>query len=136
MDYYNTVVAAQARAGAKTTSIANQDAGALDKTQAFYRLFMVPGMGHCGGGPGPNQFGQTGGDGDTDHDVVVALEQWVEKGAAPKRIVATKYVDNDRAKGVEMTRPLCVYPKAAKYKGTGDTNDASNFICADTAAAK
>jgi feruloyl esterase len=97
---------------------------------------MVPGMGHCGGGPGPNQFGQTGGDGDADHDVVVALEQWVEKGQAPERIIATRYVGNDRAKGIAMTRPLCVFPKAAKYTGTGDTNDASSFICAEPAAAK
>jgi feruloyl esterase len=97
---------------------------------------MVPGMGHCGGGPGPNQFGQTGGDGDADHDVVVALEQWVEKGLAPERIIATKYVENDRTKGIAMTRPLCVFPKAAKYVGTGDTNDASNFICAETATVK
>ena len=118
VDYYKNVVAAQG------------GANGWDKTQAFYRLFMVPGMGHCGGGPGPNQFGQTGGDGDADHDVVVALEQWVEKGQAPERIIATRYVANDRAKGIAMTRPLCVFPKAAKYTGTGDTNDASSFICA------
>lgn len=118
IDYYQAVVAAQ---------------GGMDKTQAFYRLFMVPGMGHCGGGPGPNQFGQTGGDSDADHDVVVALEQWVEKGRAPDRIIATRYVDNDRAKGVAMTRPLCVFPKAARYTGRGDTNEASNFTCADPA---
>jgi hypothetical protein len=138
LNYYNSVVAAQGRAGGNTTVSASQvpSAIALDKTQAFYRLFMVPGMGHCGGGPGPNQFGQTGGDGDADHDVVAALERWVEKGVAPKRIIATKYVDNDRAKDVQMTRPLCAYPKAAKYKGTGDTNDASNFVCADPSAAK
>jgi len=67
---------------------------------------------------------------------VAALERWVEKSAAPKRIIATKYIDNDRSKAVEMTRPLCVYPMAAKYKGTGDTNDASNFICADRSAVK
>jgi feruloyl esterase len=138
VDYYNRVVAAQERDGGKTTTIGNENPSAIawNKTQAFYRLFMVPGMGHCGGGPGPNQFGQTGGDGDADHDVVVALERWVEKGLAPERIVATKYVENDRAKGIAMTRPLCVFPKAAKYVGTGDTNDASNFICADTAMVK
>jgi len=55
--------------------------------------------------------------GDADHDVVAALEQWVEKGIAPKRIIATKYVDNDRTKTVEMTRPLCVYPQAANTRG-------------------
>ncbi len=138
LNYYNTVVAAQGRAGGKTAASASQspDTSAFDKTQAFYRLFMVPGMGHCGGGPGPNQFGQTGGDGNADHDVVVALELWVEKSVAPERIIATKYVENDRTKDVEMTRPLCVYPKAAKYKGTGDTNDAGNFVCTDPSAAK
>ena len=127
LNYYNSVVAAQGGAGA--------NAGALDKTQAFYRLFMAPGMGHCGGGPGPNQFGQTGGNGDADHDVVAALEQWVEKGVAPKKIIATKYVDNDPKKAVEMTRPLCVYPQAAKYKGTGDTKDAGSFVCKNPSAA-
>ena len=138
VNYYNTVVAARQRTAAKKPGTGSQssNAGALDKAQAFYRLFMVPGMGHCGGGPGPNQFGQTGGDGDADHDVVAALEAWVEKGIAPQRIIATKYVDNDRTKDVQMTRPLCVYPKAAKYKGAGDTNDASNFVCAAPTLAK
>jgi feruloyl esterase len=138
VDYYNSVVAAQGRDGGKMTTDGNraQRSKAWDKTQAFYRLFMVPGMGHCGGGPGPNQFGQTGGDGDADHDVVVALEQWVEKGLAPNQIIATKYVENDRTKGIAMTRPLCVFPKAAKYVGTGDLNEASNFICADTTTVK
>lgn len=138
LSYYNTVVAAQGRAGGNATAGARQSSNgsALGKTQAFYRLFMVPGMGHCGGGPGPNQFGQTGGDGAADHDVVAALEQWVEKGVAPTKIIATKYVDNDRTKDVQMTRPLCMYPSAARYKGTGDTNDASNYVCADPSAAK
>ena len=67
---------------------------------------------------------------------LVALQQWVEKGVAPDRIIAAKFVDNDSAKPVQMTRPLCVYPKAAKYKGTGDTNDAASFVCVDPAAAK
>ena len=136
LNYYNSVVAAQGRAGGNTGASQSANAGALDKTQAFYRLFMAPGMGHCGGGPGPNQFGQTGGDGDADHDVVAALEQWVEKGVAPKKIIATKYAGNDLTKGVQMTRPLCVYPEAARYKGTGDTNDAGSFVCTDPAAAK
>jgi hypothetical protein len=138
LDYYTAVVAAQGRAGGKATAVANQspNASTLDKTQAFYRLFMVPGMSHCLGGPGPNQFGQYGGDGDADHDVVAALEQWVEKGVVPTKIIATKYVDDDLTKGVQMTRPLCVYPQAAKYKGTGDTNDASSFVCTDPSTAK
>ena len=71
--------------------------------------------------------------GDADHDVVAALEQWVEKGVAPTRIIATRYSDPERTK-VTMTRPLCMFPNAAKYKGTGDTNDAANFVCADNGA--
>jgi hypothetical protein len=138
LDYYNSVVAAQGHAGGKMTATTSPsaNASALDKAQAFYRLFMVPGMGHCGGGPGPNQFGQTGGNGDADHDVVAALEQWVEKGVPPKRIIATKFVDNDSTKAVEMTRPLCVYPQAAKYNGIGDTKVASSFVCTDPSSAK
>ena len=115
IDYYKQVMAAQE---------------VPSKTQDFYRLFMAPGVDHCGGGPGPNQFGQAGGNGDPEHDIVAALYQWVEKGIAPGRITATRYMDNDPAKGVVMTRPLCPYPQVAKYKGSGDTNNAANFVCA------
>jgi feruloyl esterase len=90
----------------------------LDRVQRFYRLFMAPGMGHCGGGPGPNVF-----------DSVSALEAWVEHGQAPKEIVATKYVNDNPAAGVAMTRPLCPYPARAAYKGKGSTSDAANFTC-------
>ena len=101
------------------------------QTNAFARLYMVPGLQHCGGGPGANSFGQAGaGAPDSQHNMELALEQWVEKGAAPSAIVATKFVDDDPAEGVKFTRPLCPYPQAAKYKGTGDTNDAANFVCA------
>jgi hypothetical protein len=54
----------------------------------------------------------------------------VEKGIAPDKLIATKFVDDKSEKGVAMTRPLCPYPAAATYKGTGDTNDAANFECA------
>lgn len=99
--------------------------------ESFLRLFMVPGMEHCGGGPGPNAFGAGGsGSSDPEHNMYRALEQWVEQGVAPARIIATKY-NNDRnpAQGVKMTRPLCAFPNVAKYKGSGDTNDATNFAC-------
>jgi feruloyl esterase len=100
------------------------------ETEAFVRLYMVPGMQHCAGGPGPDSFGQGGvGAKDAQHNVELALEQWVEKGIAPNAIVATKYESGDPAKGVKMTRPLCPYPQIAKYKGKGDTNDAGNFVC-------
>jgi len=98
--------------------------------EEFLRLYMVPGMQHCGGGPGPDSFGQGGaGAKDAQRNVELALEQWVEKGIAPNAIVATKYESGDPAKGVKMTRPVCPYPQIAKYKGKGDTNDAGNFAC-------
>jgi len=117
VDYYNSVVA---KLGARDTN-------------AFIRLYLAPGMQHCGGGPGPSAFGQ-GGPGapsaDPQHSVYSALEEWVEKGVAPERIVATKYNGPTPDQGVKMTRPLCAYPQVAKYKGTGDTNDAASFVCA------
>ena len=97
--------------------------------ESFARLYMVPGMQHCGGGPGPDSFGMGGGAKDPQHNVALALEQWVEKGIAPNVIVATKNESGDPSKGAKMTRPLCPYPQIAKYKGKGDTNDASNFTC-------
>jgi len=108
-----------------------QAAMSSQKTDGFIRLYMVPGMQHCMGGPGPNWFGQLGSTtarGDK-HGVYDALEHWVEKGTAPGTIVATKYVEDNPAKGVQMTRPLCPYPQLARYNGTGDTNDAANFTC-------
>ncbi|MGA8011712.1 MAG: tannase/feruloyl esterase family alpha/beta hydrolase [Candidatus Acidiferrales bacterium] len=101
----------------------------LDATGDFYRLFMVPGMSHCAGGIGAISFGN----GptalhDPEHDVVAALDRWVEKGTAPDHIIATGF-DGDPAKGVVMTRPLCPYPEEAVYNGTGDTDSAANFTC-------
>ena len=97
--------------------------------QEFYRLFMVPGMGHCGGGVGANSFGngastQT----DADHDVVSALDRWVETGVAPDRIIATGTGVADAHK--VLTRPLCPYPQVARYDGSGDPNVAASFACA------
>jgi len=101
------------------------------ETDAFSRLYMVPGLQHCGGGPGANSFGQFGqGAPDPQHNMQVALEEWVEKGIPPSAIVATKFVDDDPSKGVKFTRPLCPYPQVAKLKGAGDPNDADNFVCA------
>jgi len=97
---------------------------------SFARLYMAPGVQHCGGGPGPDSFGQVGdlNFDDPSHSVDAALEKWVEKGKAPGTIIASKYEDHDRSR-VKTTRPLCPYPQAAKYKGTGDTNDAGSFVC-------
>ena len=80
----------------------------------WLRLFMVPGMAHCGGGPGPNQF-----------NALAAIERWRELGMAPDQMVAS-HVTNNR---VDMTRPLCPYPRVAVYEGVGSTNDAGNFAC-------
>lgn len=98
------------------------------RAEEFVRLYMVPGMEHCGGGAGPNSFGQAGvAKADPQHDIDAALEAWVEKGQAPSAIIASK---PDGKGGASRTRPLCVYPKTAKYKGTGSTDDAANFTCA------
>lgn len=95
----------------------------------FLRLYMVPGMQHCGGGPGATNFGQNGTslEEDPQHDVQHAVEQWVEKGAAPDAIVAFKPASGNSPR---MTRPLCPYPQEAKYLGKGDTNSAESFKCA------
>jgi feruloyl esterase len=84
------------------------------KQDEWLRLFLVPGMGHCGGGPGPNQINS-----------LAALERWREQGQAAERIIASRVADNR----VNMTRPLCPYPKVAAYAGVGSTNDADNFVC-------
>ena len=78
------------------------------------RLFMVPGMGHCGGGDGTSTF-----------DMLSALDQWVEKGKAPDHIDASRLKDGV----VDRTRPLCPYPQVATYKGSGSTDEAGSFVC-------
>jgi feruloyl esterase len=105
-------------------------ADASKPVQDFYRLFLVPGMGHCGGGIGPNTFGIGGGalPADPDRDVEAALERWVEKGVAPERLIGAGKAPEDPARS--LTRPLCVYPQVARYKGAGDPYDAANFECA------
>jgi Tannase and feruloyl esterase len=99
------------------------------EADSFLRLFMVPGMQHCGGGPGPDIFGQAGfsSPNDSQHNMYLALEQWVEKGTAPTSVIAAKQPGEGSA--VKLTRPLCAYPQVAHYKGAGDTNDAANFVC-------
>jgi Tannase and feruloyl esterase len=91
-----------------------RDALSADAISGSYRLFMEPGVGHCGGGAGPYRF-----------DAVGVLEQWVEKGLAPDSIVAAHEVGGV----VDRTRPLCPYPQVAVYKGSGSTNEAANFVC-------
>ena len=78
------------------------------------RLFMVPGMGHCGGGTGVNTF-----------DMVSPLDQWVSSGTVPSQVPASR-VRNGVS---DRTRPLCAYPQIAVYKGSGNLDDAANFVC-------
>ncbi len=107
-------------------------------TQPFVRLYMVPGMQHCGGGPGPGNFGQAGVPvGDAQHDIAAALELWVGQGVAPDSIIATSYkTGTNPASGVARTRPLCAYPEVAHWKGSGSTDDAVNFECVKPPAAR
>jgi feruloyl esterase len=97
---------------------------------SFVRLYMAPGVQHCGGGPGPDSYGEVGDliFDDPKHSVDAALEQWVEKGSAPSTIIASKFTNEDRQQAI-MTRPLCPYPQIAKYRGSGDPKDAANFSC-------
>jgi feruloyl esterase len=108
------------------------------QTAEFVRLFMVPDMQHCGGGAGPNNFGQLSvAAGDADHDIDTALELWVTGGPAPERVIAAKHqVDQDAKSPVVRTGLLCAYPLVARYKGTGGTDDAANYICDHSASSK
>jgi hypothetical protein len=101
--------------------------------ESFLRLYMVPGVEHCAGGPGPSFFGQFGLETakGPKYGLFDSLVGWVEKGAPDDNITASKYGPGQNgAMKVTMTRPLCAYPKVVKYSGSGDTNDAANFTCA------
>jgi hypothetical protein len=112
--------------------------GGIEKTQSFYRLFMGPGMQHCGLGLGPNAIGGVFGlpspSRDPAHDVIAALAHWVEDGAAPDQIIATLYRDNNPTKGIVAQRPWCPHPAIAQFSGQGARTDAASYAC--TAAAK
>jgi feruloyl esterase len=98
INYYNKVV---------------QTMGAARAGESM-RLFMAPGMGHCGGGEGPNTF-----------DRIAVMDRWLASGQAPAQMIAS-HVTNGL---VDRTRPLCAYPQVARYKGSGNINDAANFSC-------
>jgi len=86
--------------------------------QSYARLFMVPGMHHCGGGPGPNVF-----------DPLTPLISWVEQGAAPDSLLAVHFANNDPStKKTTRTMPLCAYPATALFTG-GNMNDADAWVC-------
>jgi feruloyl esterase len=116
INYFNALVGNDNH-GIQQVSFTQGNNPHLAQTQSYARLFMVPGMYHCSGGPGPNVF-----------DALTPLVTWVEGGVAPDTILATKFV-NDTPPAVQMTRPLCVYPKVAKYNGSGNTNSAASFTC-------
>jgi feruloyl esterase len=106
--------------------------GGYERLGQDARLFLVPGMFHCAGGPGPNNFGQASvppADSDASHDALMALEQWVEHGIAPGQLVATKFTDDSPTQPVLRTMPLCPFPAQARYKGNGDVNRAENWYC-------
>jgi feruloyl esterase len=115
IEYYDNMVAAITGASA---SVPGDETPAfidnIKRTEDFARLFLVPGMDHCGGGPGPNEF-----------DAFDSLVNWVEHDRAPVEIIGSHV-----AKGqVTLTRPLCTYPMTAEYTGHGSTNDAASFVC-------
>ena len=116
IDYYNAVAAADRH------------------VQDYLRLFMAPGVWHCGGGPGANAFGNLSGTLpprplNPDDDALGALLQWVEQGKPPTQITATKFVGDSASQGIAFQRPLCLYPAHSAYQG-GDPNAAASYTCA------
>ncbi|MDR3735674.1 MAG: tannase/feruloyl esterase family alpha/beta hydrolase [Acidobacteriaceae bacterium] len=118
--YYQAVVTRDKEQSSKDKhkkDVASQSAPI--PVDSFYRLFMVPGMEHCGGGPGPGDF-----------NALDAVVKWVEQGIAPDRLIVTQAVSaGDDHKQIQE-RLLCPYPSVAQYRGDGDINDASSYRCA------
>jgi feruloyl esterase len=117
LNYYKSVVTKLTGVGKGTDAYTMENAEfdkAADKTGSFFRLFMAPGMNHCGGGPGPNVF-----------DGMASLTNWVENKQAPDKIIATHMANNMP----DRTRPLCPFPQTAQYTGQGSIDDAANFVC-------
>ncbi|MBE9461563.1 tannase/feruloyl esterase family alpha/beta hydrolase [Dyadobacter subterraneus] len=103
--------------------------GGLKQTQNFFRFFLLPGMAHCGGGPGLNDCGQHltfSVPQDSEHDVMTALINWVEKGKAPEKIIAAAFKGGDSKSGIRFERPVFPYPQFPKYI-SGDVNAPSSF---------
>jgi feruloyl esterase len=113
LDFYSHIVAGQGQAG----------------TDAVLRMFMMPGIAHCSGGPGAGNIGGATPalSRDPQHDVVAALDAWVVRHQVPTILIAAHLDEN---KKTDRTRPLCPFPQEAHYKGVGDSNDAANFVCA------
>ena len=107
--------------------------GGRKATSSFAQLYMVPGMVHCWGGPGPNSFGNILAapqeHSPVNDDVQQSMVHWVEQGTPPDAIVATKFQDDDPKKPELLTRPICPYPKIAKWNGKGSVQEAASFSC-------
>jgi feruloyl esterase len=126
IDYYEDIISTIGKASAKDQVEPNAYA-----VMDFARLFMVPGMHHCANGPGPNVFGGAN-QGlppqlDAQHDIVMALDHWVEDGVAPEKIIASHLTNG----AVDRTLALCPYPQAPIFNGSGDANLAENYHCED-----
>ncbi|MGH8208371.1 MAG: tannase/feruloyl esterase family alpha/beta hydrolase [Steroidobacteraceae bacterium] len=122
------------RAGLAYYERVSRRVGGLAQTQRFFRLFMVPGMTHCQGGPAPDAFGQSsvspGLSDDPRHDIRRALERWVEHGDASGSLVAVKHRGHDARQGPEATQLLCPFPQSAQIATAGDL-PASSYACSD-----
>ncbi|EGY00149.1 hypothetical protein AZA_89723 [Nitrospirillum viridazoti Y2] len=114
-----------------------RELGGMDQARDVARLFLAPGLMHCGGGPGPDAFNSAlggtpqppiGGPGD---DLFASLVDWANGGRAPDRVIATKFAMGD-PKTIQLQRPLCAYPQKASYDGRGSTNAAESFVCSST----
>jgi feruloyl esterase len=127
INYYDSVV---------TRGAGNTEAAHLADTQAFARLYMVPGMGHCALGDGATYFSNATRNSsppieDAQHDMGLALTQWVEQGKAPDTLIATHFREGSGVSGqVAFQRKLCVFPKTARYVA-GDKDAAASFECVD-----
>ncbi len=110
-----------------------RELGGVARLQDTARLFMVPGVMHCGGGPGPDSFnsavaGAPQPKRDAQHDLFTALIEWRDKGRAPAQVIATKFA-TDLPEQIAFKRPICAHPKIARYVGRGSTRDEKNFRC-------
>jgi feruloyl esterase len=109
----------------------------LEELHDFFRLFYIPGMGHCSGGIGQWSIGQPGVDrptgaqfNDSQHNILLAMVDWVENDRAPVSLIGTKFADDKLQGGaVESQRTHCVYPNASRWDGTGDTKKAESWTC-------
>ncbi len=141
VNYYNSVVAVTG--GGLHLPGLTDEAGAngrlhahrreyLAETQDFFRLFMAPGVNHCGGGEGPNSsfaytLNNAVGPLDADHDILAALDRWAVQGIAPDQLIASHFAGSV----ADKTRRVCVYPKIARYVGHGDPNTPGSWACRD-----